>query len=101
MGRASSSSDASAAKQQRVRAWFTQASDALVSVFFPSGCRICDSLLTGASRVPLCEERLSSFERVPDIVCEICGRPLPGWKREPEQPLLCPACQNRTYVFDR
>jgi len=101
MGRASSSSDASAAKQQRVRAWFAQASDALVSVFFPSGCRICDNLLTSASRVPLCEECLSSFERVAGTLCEICGRPLPGWKEEPEQPLFCPACQDRTYAFDR
>ena len=84
-----------------VRAWFAQASDALVSVFFPSGCRICDNLLTSASRVPLCEECLSSFERVAGTLCEICGRPLPGWKEEPEQPLFCPACQDRTYAFDR
>src|SRR5207249_3608354 len=79
MARASSSSDASAAKQQRVRAWFAQASDALVSVFFPSGCRICDNLLTSASRIPLCEECLSSFGPVAGTLCEICGRPLPGW----------------------
>ena len=101
MGRASSSSDASAAKQQRVRAWFAQARDALVSVFFPSGCRICNNLLTTASRVPLCEECLSSFGRVAGTLCEICGRPLPGWKQEPEPPLFCPACQDRTYAFDR
>ena len=101
MARASSSSDASAAKQQRVRAWFAQARDALVSVFFPSGCRICNNLLTTASRVPLCEECLSSFGRVAGTLCEICGRPLPGWKQEPAQPLFCPACQDRTYAFDR
>ena len=77
------------------------ASDALVSVFFPSGCRICVRLLTSASRVPLCEECLSSFEHVAGTVCEICGRPLPGWTKEPEQPLLCRACQDRTYAFDR
>src|SRR5438094_1166129 len=101
MARASSSSDASAAKQRRVRAWFAQASDALVSVFFPSGCRICDNLLTSASRIPLCEECLSSFGPVAGTLCEICGRPLPGWKQEPAQPLFCPACQDRTYAFDR
>ena len=101
MARASSSTDASAAKRQGMRGWFAQASDALVSVFFPSGCRICERLLTSASRVPLCEECLSSFERVAGSLCEICGRRLPGWKQQPEQPLLCPACQDRTYGFDR
>jgi len=82
------------------RAWFQEVSDALVSVFFPCECRICDRLLTSASRVPLSEECLSSFERVPGNVCEI-GRPLPGSKREPEHPLRCPACQDKTYAFDR
>ena len=101
MGRASSYSGVTAAKRRSVRRWFTETSDALVSVFFPSGCRICNNLLTSASRVPLCEECLSSFERVAGTLCEICGRPLPGWKEEPEQPLFCPACQDRTYAFDR
>jgi len=76
-------------------------SDALVSVVFPSGCRICERLLTSASRVPVCEECLSSFRRVASMVCEVCGRPVPGLPGEPGQPLLCPACQNRTYAFDR
>ena len=86
---------------RRGRGWLTQASDAIISVFFPAGCRICDALLTSASRVPICEECLSSFERVPNIVCEVCGRPLPGWTRDPERPLLCPACRDKTYAFDR
>src|ERR1700731_86709 len=83
------------------RGWVAEISDAVVSVFFPSGCRICERLLTSASRVPLCEECLSSFERVPDIICEVCGRPLAGLTREEEQLVLCPACQDRTYAFDR
>src|SRR2546425_7275739 len=64
------------------RGWLGEISNAVVSVFFPSGCRICDRLLTSASRVPLCEECLSSFERVPGILCEVCGRPLPGLMQE-------------------
>ncbi len=83
------------------RGWLAEIRDALVSVFFPSGCRICERLLTSASRVPLCEECLSSFERVPNIVCEVCGLPLPGLARSEGEPLLCPACQERTYAFDR
>jgi len=38
---------------------------------------------------------------VAGTLCEICGRPLPGWKQEPQQPLFCPACQDRTDAFDR
>ena len=55
--------------------WLAEIGEAVVSVFFPSGCR---GVLTIASRVPICEECLSSFERIPNIVCEVCGRPLPG-----------------------
>ncbi len=82
-------------------AGYGEISDAVVSVFFPSGCRICDRLLTSASQVPLCEECLSSFAPVLGILCEVCGRPLPGLNREPEQPLLCPACQDKKYAFAR
>ena len=85
----------------RGRNWLAEISDALVSVFFPSGCRICARLLTSASRVPVCEECLSSFPRVAGMICVVCGRPMPGLSAEPEQPLFCPACQNGTYAFDR
>jgi len=83
------------------RGWFAEAGDALVSVFFPAGCRICDRLLTSASRVPICEECLSSFEEVPATICEVCGRPLLPMKRVEDQPLFCPACVDKTYAFNR
>ena len=83
------------------RGWLAEMGDAVVGVFFPSGCRICERLLTSASRVPLCVECLASFERVPDIICEVCGRPLPGLAQKEGEPLLCPACQDRTHAFDR
>jgi hypothetical protein len=70
------------------RGWLVEISDAVVSMFFPSGCRICERVLTSASRVPICEECLSSFERAPNIVCEVCGRPQPGWTQKEGQPLL-------------
>ena len=108
VGCGSSFSGMAAARRGGVRGWFRhgrgwlgEISDAVVSVFFPSGCRICDRLLTSASRVPLCEECLSSFERVPGILCEVCGRPLPGLRQEPQEPLLCPACRDKTYAFER
>jgi ComF family protein len=81
--------------------WLAEVGDAIVSLFFPAGCRICERLLTGASRVPICEECLSSFKRVPNIVCEVCGRPLTEMTQKEGEPLLCPACQDRTYAFER
>ena len=32
---------------------------------------------------------------------EVCGRPLSGLRREPEEHSLCPACQDKTYAFAR
>ena len=82
-------------------AWLVEASDALISVIFPAGCRICDNLLVDAGRVPICPECLTSFQRIPSPSCEICGRPLPGLTRQERELLLCPACRDKTYAFDR
>jgi ComF family protein len=86
--------------RQGVRAWLADARDALVSVIFPAGCRICDGLLSDSRRVPICSPCLSSFERIPSAICEVCGRPLPGLTREEAQLRLCPACLDKTYAFD-
>lgn len=95
-----SSSKTAAAAQGGVRGWLAEVSDALVSVFFPAGCRICERMLPGASRIPICNVCLSSFVPVPGIACEVCGRPLPGLQQNPGQHLLCPACRDKTYAFD-
>lgn len=83
------------------RAWLAEASDALVSVIFPAGCRICDKLLIDARRVPICQECLSAFQRIPQPCCETCGRPLPVLTGQKREPLLCPVCHDKTYAFDR
>jgi len=102
MADGSSSSGMAAARRGGVSGWlrhvrrlFREIGDAIVSVFFPAGCRICDELLTSASRVPLCAECLASFECVRGILCEVCGRPLPGFKHKPDQPLLCPPARRK------
>jgi len=59
-----------------VRGWLAEASDAVVSIFIPVGCRICNGLLVRACRVPFCEECLDSFEGPPEKKCEICGQGL-------------------------
>ena len=84
-----------------LRGWLAASADALTSVIFPAGCRICDQLLTDSRRVPICENCFSTFERVPAVICEICGRPLSGLGQDPAQLRLCPACQDKTYAFDR
>ncbi len=92
--------------------WLAEAGDAVVSVLFPAGCRLCEKLLTRASRVPICEECLASFAPMPARVCEVCGSaPETMLLETTEQgkpasdsgsdPLVCVACQVRTYAFDR
>jgi competence protein ComFC len=58
-------------------------------------------LLTRASRVPICEECLASFEAPPEKKCEVCGQPLAGMTAEEAEQLICRACQQKTYAFDR
>ena len=93
--------------EKRVGAWLSGASDALVSVFFPAGCRLCERVLVSASTVPICEKCLGSFAAVGGAVCEICGQPLAAWSLSgaPEERaterLVCPECQTREYSFER
>ncbi len=98
-------------------AWLGIASDALVSVVSPAGCRLCEQLLTQASRVPICDECLSSFAVLPPEVCEICGSPVVTLFAVPDsdqrgseailadadyrEPRGCIGCQGRTYAFAR
>jgi len=93
--------------EKRVGAWLSGASDALVSVFFPAGCRLCERVLVRASTVPICEECLGSFAAVGGAVCETCGQPLAAWslggtrEERATECLMCPECQTREYGFDR
>jgi len=93
--------------ENRVGGWLSGAGDALVSVFFPAGCRLCERLLLQASTLPICEGCLGSFPALGGAGCERCGQPLATWSlsgaREagPAEGLLCPECQARTYGFDR
>ena len=83
------------------REWVAHASDAVVSVLFPAGCRLCDALLTRATRVPICEDCLASFKAPPEKNCEICGQPQPSMTIQNGGPPLCRACQLKTYAFAR
>lgn len=51
---------------------------ALFTTLFPSDCRLCASPLVNISRLPVCEECLSSIRPLGDGLCSICGERLIG-----------------------
>jgi len=93
--------------EKRIGGWLASAGDALASVFFPAGCRLCERTLLRASTLPICEECLGSFAALGGAGCEKCGQPLATWslggapQAAPPDILLCPECQLRAYAFDR
>jgi competence protein ComFC len=97
---------------RRAGALLAQTGDAVISVLFPAGCRICEGLLTRANRVPICDECFASFRPMPARVCDTCGTPLetpfsatptrPGAAdADGRQRSLCTSCPGRTYAFER
>jgi ComF family protein len=90
---------------------FIQTRDALVSIFFPADCRLCERLLIHASRVPICGRCLSSFHILQGQICDRCGQPIatPSFAHHAAPPIapdvparrLCPICQVRPYRFDQ
>ena len=79
--------------------WLALACDAIVSLLFPAGCRLCDTLLNTASLVPICKNCLSSFAPPPEPCCSVCGQSILPVNAEVSQ--LCPTCQNGGFSFDR
>jgi ComF family protein len=81
--------------------WLMHAGNALTSVFFPAGCRICEQLLMRSSRVPICEECWASVQRLSGKQCVVCGLNLEGLTADEGNELVCPLCREKTYGFDR
>ena len=93
-----------------LRRMLAETGDALVSVFFPGECRLCERLLKRASRLPICEECLGAFPALSSRVCSICGSPTLAATTLPQagndassedDGLKCLDCTNRTYRFER
>src|SRR5271170_2401199 len=78
-----------------------EALGALASVLFPAPCRICGEALTNASRIPICEPCLASFEKIASPLCERCGRPFPSLTAGDAIRPLCRLCRVNFYAFDR
>ncbi len=81
--------------------WLADARDALASILIPAPCRLCGALLNHASRIPVCQECLDGFSRIPQKICAVCGLPLPDIAEAPGEALRCSACHLETYAFDR
>ena len=83
-----------------MRRLLQEAGHAMASLVFPAPCRICESTLQTASRIPVCSRCLESLRPLPDPACQVCGRPflsaLAGAPRVP----LCQLCRRNVYGFD-
>ncbi len=76
------------------------ASGALVSLAFPAPCRICETTLTSASRIPICDGCLALLAPLGAPVCEICGRPFPAGADFLSRQPRCHLCRRGVYGFD-
>jgi hypothetical protein len=84
--------------------WLGDVRAALLSVLFPAGCRICEELLTAATRIPICNDCLGSVRQITGTVCEKCGKPVEEAEAPDLEMLVCPTCVNDEwggYAFDR
>lgn len=79
--------------------WLESLSGALTSVCFPAGCRLCAELLPDARRIPVCDNCLSSFPKIPAGSCEICGQPGTFDPEFPRTVSFCPDCQQHRFAF--
>lgn len=75
--------------------------DALSSVLFPAGCRLCEQPLTTASLIPVCAACLHRFKRILPPFCLCCGRPFAPAPNGQASPPLCRLCRLPFYGFDR
>ncbi len=81
--------------------WLETLAGALTSVLFPSGCRLCEALLTRADRLPICDACLASFQKLaPGGICERCGQPWTNIHANAESGALCGECRERGFAFD-
>lgn len=80
--------------------WLESWAGALASVVFPSGCRLCDALLTRPDRLPLCDDCLASFRELPAEVCARCGQPWTHPGAAAAAGTICGECSARGFAFD-
>lgn len=74
--------------------------DSLASLVFPAPCRICEAVLTHASRIPVCPDCLGALQPLSGPACEKCGRPFPSVFAAASDCPRCHACRRDVYSFD-
>ena len=79
---------------------FREALDALASLVFPAPCRICETTLLTASRIPICPNCLASMRPFAGPACRHCGRPFTSGQAESAAQPLCHLCRRDVYGFD-
>jgi predicted amidophosphoribosyltransferase len=75
--------------------------DAIVSVVFPGPCRVCGATLTNASRIPICEDCLDSFQKIEEPMCQCCGHPFVSAVAAQAIQPLCRLCRTNFFSFER
>lgn len=86
----------------RVARLLREARDALASIVFAAPCRVCETALTGASRVPVCESCLGRVRQLePLAFCDRCQLPLSLAAQSLEGVALCGACRQGETAFER
>lgn len=76
--------------------------DGLASVLFAARCRLCDELLTSASRVPVCPSCLGRVRPLELLVsCDRCQRPLSAAVLASNELALCGPCRQGEIDLDR
>jgi ComF family protein len=61
---------------------------------------MCAATLDTASRVPICDKCLASFDRIHGPLCVCCGRPIISPVAADSLVVLCRLCRAETYGFD-
>jgi len=77
--------------------------ESLFTTLFPSDCRICSNPLTNISRLPVCQECLSTMRPMIAKLCSLCGERLPGLYVVTSQTgeTLCGICRRITPPYER
>jgi competence protein ComFC len=92
------------APQPGAGSWLTGIASALLGVVFPAECRICQQMLTTASRLPICEECLGGIRPIDEEICGVCGGITGEIATHDGERLLCRRCRDperQNFAFDR
>jgi ComF family protein len=81
--------------------FFKYSIGALTSVLLPPPCRICGQILLNATRIPICDDCLGSFEKIAEPMCQCCGRPFASTVSADAKQPLCRLCRVNFFAFDR